>query len=296
MERPCIHDPQLALITNCDALLGEGPVWVERDAALYWVDIKVPRIWKWHCRDDESSSWEPPFRVTSLAPRRSGGFVAGTEHGFALIDPEKDFYELIGDPEQHCSGNRFNDGKLDGYGNFWAGTMDDAEQEPLGALYRLDPQHRWTCQDTGYFVPNGPAFSPDGQRLYHADSARGLVYRFHLTDEGQVAEREVWLQFEPSQGSPDGMTTDADGNLWIAFWDGWALRCFTPEGFCLATLDVPVQRPTSCAFGGPALDRLFITSARIGLSEAQLEVQPLAGALFSARPTTGGTPIVPFPG
>lgn len=276
-----------------EALLGEGPVWHAAAQRLYWVDIKAPRIWSWCSRTHQATQWTPPWRIGALAPRSGGGFVAATEHGFALIDPAADRYELIGNPEPELPGNRFNDGKVAPDGSFWAGTMDDAEKEATGSLYRLAPSRAWTRIDSGYRVSNGPAFSPDGSVVYHSDSARREVYRFALGPEGTVGERQSFLRFDEADGYPDGMTTDRHGCLWIAFWDGNCLRRFSPDGATLAQVDMPVRRPTSCAFGGADLDQLFVTSARVGLGRDALSEQPLAGALFMLRAGSRGfeTPV-----
>ncbi|KKC24653.1 SMP-30/gluconolactonase/LRE family protein [Sphingomonas sp. SRS2] len=283
-------------LVSCAAALGEGPVWVPQEQALYWVDIRAPRIWRWQWADGGVQQWTPPWRVGAIAPRAGGGFVAATEAGFALIDLPQDRFDLIDDPEPDLPNNRFNDGKVDRAGCFWAGTMDDAEEKASGRLYRLEPGLSWRCLDQGYLVSNGPAFSPDGATLYHSDSALREVYRFTLTSGGKLGARELFLRFGGEDGYPDGMTTDADGCLWIAFWDGSCIRRFAPDGAPCGRIELPVRRPTSCAFGGPGLDHLFITSARTGLSAADLSAQPLAGALFVAQPQVGGVEQPPFAG
>ena len=269
-------------------MLGEGPVWVERDQALWWVDIKGPAIFRW--QDGEVRRWTPPLRVCSLAPASTGGFVAGTEHGFMWVDPDENRYDPIVHPEAHLPENRFNDGKVDRRGRFWAGTMDDREQEARGTLYRLDADLRCTAIDGDYQVTNGPAFSPDGAIMYHNDSARRTLYAFDVDASGAATGRRVLARFDETHGYPDGMTVDAEGCLWIAFWDGWCIRRLSPDGGELQTISLPVARPTSVAFGGQALDRLFITSARVGLDENALAVQPLAGALFMFTPGVRGLP------
>lgn len=270
-------------------MLGEGPVWVAREQALWWVDIKAPAIRRW--RDGEGiESWTPPLRVCALAPAARGGFIAGTEEGFMWVDPRAGHYEPIGDPEAGIPGNRFNDGKVDRAGRFWAGTMDDAEEQARGTLYRLDPDLRWVPIDSGYKVTNGPAFSPDGRTMYHADSALQRIYAFDLDASGDPGQRRVFAEFGEGEGYPDGMTVDAEGCLWVAYWDGWCLRRLSPDGAVLQRVELPVARPTSCTFGGPSLDRLFVTSARIGLSENELAMQPLAGALFMMDISVRGLP------
>ena len=285
---------EAACLVECRTVLGEGPVWVAREGAVYWVDIKAPAIFRWVAATAALSRWSAPFGICSLAPSIKGGFVAGTEHGFAFVDPEESNYELFHNPEPLFPRNRFNDGKVDRLGRFWAGTMDDEEEHARGALYRLNPDLNCTCIDAGYHVPNGPAFDPAGKRMYHSDSAKQLIYLFDLAPDGSVAGKRVFARFGEGEGYPDGMTVDAEGCLWVAFWDGWCLRRFSPQAELLAEVPVPVQRPTSCAFGGRDLDQLFITSARIGLDENQLAMQPLAGALFMVRPAIGGVPDPAF--
>lgn len=273
-------------VANCAALLGEGPVWVAAEEALYWLDIKGLKLFR--LRDGgQVESWDTPFMVGSIAPR-ARGFVAGTEHGFQLLDRPGGTWQAIGNPEAARPGYRFNDGKVDRQGRFWAGSMDKAEQEADGRLYRLDADRRWSAVDRGYSVTNGPAFSPDGSRLYHNDSGRQIVYAFDLAADGGLSHRRVIASFGEGQGYPDGMTVDAEGCLWIALWDGWCVRRLSPAGEVLREVRLPVQRPTSCAFGGPDLDQLFVTSARIGLDAAALRQQPQAGGLFRLDPGVTG--------
>ena len=282
-------------IADVRAVLGEGPVWVARESALYWLDIKGRKIFR---LDDvgQLSEWDTPTRIGSLAPRSSGGFIAGTEDGIAVIDPGSDRFEIVADPEEKLPLNRFNDGKVDRRGRFWAGTMDDEERAATGSLYCIDADLNWSAVDSQYKVTNGPAFSPSGAIMYHNDSARQVTYAFDLDQNGRPANRRAFLQFGAGDGFPDGMTVDCEGCLWIAFWDGWCLRRYSPQGEWVETLKVPVQRPTSCAFGGRDLDRLFITSARVGLDEAALSMQPNAGGLFMFSPDVRGLAEQPFAG
>ncbi len=286
---------EVQCVADVHAVLGEGPVWVEREAALYWLDIKGRKIFRL-AQDGEVSQWETPVRVGSLAPRASGGFIGGTDEGLAAIDPASGRFEILHHPEAHLPDNRFNDGKVDRRGRFWAGSMDDTEQDAAGTLYVIDVDLRVAAVDREYKVTNGPAFSPAGDIMYHNDSARQVTYAFDLDAEGNAANRRVFLQFGPGEGYPDGMTVDSDGCLWIAFWDGWAVRRYGPAGDWLETIRMPVSRPTSCAFGGVDRDRLYITSASIGLDTEALAMQPNAGGLFMARPGMRGLADVPFAG
>lgn len=281
-------------IADVGATLGEGPVWDARDGAVYWVDIPQARVFRWSEADGVRVT-DVPRHVCSLLPRARGGFIGGGHDGFLAIGADLAI-EVIGNPEPELPGNRFNDGKTDREGRFWAGTMDRAEAQASGSLYRLDPDLRWHRIDTGYRVTNGPAFSVDGRTLYHTDSALQTVYAFDLAADGTPANRRVHLQFAHPDGYPDGMTVDAEGCLWIAFWDGWCVRRFAPGGERLAEIRVPVQKPTSVAFGGANLDRLFITSASRDLTPAEREAQPHAGGLFMTTPGVRGIAETPFAG
>lgn len=273
-------------IADVRATLGEGPVWVEREQALYWVDIPERRLFRWS-EEDGLARHDLPAHLCSLAPRAGGGFIGAGYEGFLHIGPGLQL-AVLGNPEPDLPGNRFNDGKVDRQGRFWAGTMDRAERGDSGSLYRLDPDFAWTRIDTGYRVTNGPAFSLDGRTMYHTDSARQRVYAFDLAGDGSASNRRIFLQFGTEEGYPDGMTVDAENCLWIAFWAGSCIRRFSPAGDRLAVIPVPALQPTSCTFGGPDLGRLYITSARRGLSEEQLADQPQAGGLFMTVPGVKG--------
>ena len=287
--------PQVICIADVKATLGEGPVWVTRERALYWVDINGRKIFR--CTGDGNvTSWVTPIKVGSIWPRTRGGFVAGTEEGLAVVDEPFDRFNVFANPETPLPENRFNDGKTDRRGRFWAGTMDNRERAVSGTLYRVDPDLALTKIDEGYRVTNGPAFSPDGRAMYHNDSARQVTYVFDLDDAGNAANRREFLRFGEGEGYPDGMTVDAEGCLWIAFWDGWCVRRFSPQGDRLSELTMPIGRPTSCAFGGDELKTLFITSARRDLQGTELDRQPLAGGLFAADVGIEGIAELPFAG
>jgi sugar lactone lactonase YvrE len=282
-------------VADVHAVLGEGPVWVTREEALYWLDIKGRIIFRLG-DDGRLAKWPVPMRIGSIAPRKRGGFIAGTEEGIAIIDPAIKQFEIIAKPEERLPDNRFNDGKVDRRGRFWVGTMDDREKAASGTLYCVDPDLSWTAVDSNYRVTNGPAFSPSGEIMYHNDSARQVTYAFDMDSAGKASNRRTFLQFGERDGYPDGMTVDSEGCLWIAFWDGWSLRRYSPQGEWLETFKLPVQRPTSCAFGGAALDRLYVSSASVGLDEQALRMQPNAGGLFMLTPGVQGIADVPFAG
>ncbi|MBB3062403.1 SMP-30/gluconolactonase/LRE family protein [Microbulbifer rhizosphaerae] len=285
------------------ATLGEGPVWVAREQALYWVDIKRSVLHR-YCPPENSkgcnerSSWQLDSQLSAIAPRAGGGFVGAIRDGFALLFPDGDGVgiEPLGGPESDIPGNRFNDGKVDAAGRFWAGSMDDGEEEPTGALYRLDPDLSWQRLDADYVITNGPTFSPDNRILYHTDTLKRTVYAFDLETDGSPRNKQVFLQLPEESGYPDGMTVDAEGCLWVCHWGGWGVTRFSPEGEAIGRIELPVANVTSCTFAGPDLDTLYITTARKGLSDAELADQPLAGGLFRCRPGVRGPAPVLFGG
>lgn len=275
------------------AVLGEGPVWVAREAALYWVDIVSGKLFR-HS-SGRVDVLDPSQTLCSIVPRAGGGFIGGSLEGIVAIGDDFAVSPLV-NPETDQPRNRFNDGKVDRAGRFWAGTMDRTERSATGSLYRLDPDLGCTRIDSGYTVTNGPAFSIDGSTMYHTDSGRQTIYAFDLDDGGNSCNRRVFARFGEGEGFPDGMTVDAEGCLWVAFWDGWCVRRLSARGERLEEVAVPVQRPTSCAFGGEDLDHLFITSAKRDLTPARMERQPQAGGLFCFKPGVTGVAELPFAG
>jgi sugar lactone lactonase YvrE len=272
--------------------LGEGPLWSDRQQALFWVDILGQSVFRLRLEDAQVARWDMPEMIGWLIEREHGaGFVAGFQSGFAYLELDPLRIRPIANPEPECTDHRMNDAKADVHGRIWAGTMPVAADRPTGALYRLDAQGRVTCWDRGYIVTNGPAFSADGRFAYHNDSGRALVYRFELDADGGLCNRSVFLEFGPQDGKPDGMTVDAEGGLWIAMWGGARVSRFTPDGLCDRSIGLPASQITSCCFAGPALDRLFVTSASEGVRD-----EPLAGSLFEVDARVRGFPARRFSG
>ena len=293
MGRPAAN---LECIWQARALLGEGPVWDVRDNALYWVDIKAPSLHRYVPASGAKQTWPMPEPIGCVAPRRRGGFVAALKSGFAFLDPDHGRLEPIENPEPHLPDNRFNDGKCDAQGRFWAGSMDDREREKTGWLYRLNPDLSWQRMDGGYICTNGPAFSPDGKTAYHTDTLGRTIYAFDLSEVGDLANKRVFAHIAETDGFPDGMSVDADGGVWVCHWGGWRVTRFTPCGIVDRTIALPVAQVTSCAFGGPDFATLFITTAAIGLDEAALRGQALAGGVFAIQPGVRGLPAPQFAG
>jgi len=277
--------------------LGEGPVWHADERALYWVDIEQPAVLRFDAATGNTGVFAMPERIGCIAFRNNGGLIAGMQSGFAHIDLAPVRVTPLVDPEASLPGNRFNDGKCDARGRFWAGTMDIDMQVASGTLYRLDPDGNATAMDAGYGVTNGPAWSPDGSVLYHNDSKARCVYAFDCDpDAGTIDNKRCFVELTEEQGFPDGLTVDRDGYIWLAHWGGSRVTRFAPDGQVDRVVPMPVSQVTSCAFGGDDFRTLYITSARTGLDAATLANEPLAGGLFAIEVDATGLPANRFAG
>jgi xylono-1,5-lactonase len=284
-------------VWNAHAQLGEGPMWSVREHALYWVDILGHRLHRYSPTEGQRT-WQFDEEVTAIAERSEvDELIITRRHGFARFNPKTEELTPLLQLETDIPSNRFNDGKCDRLGRFWAGTMDFGCERPTGSLYCLSPDLRCERVDSDYVVTNGPAWSSDYSTLYHNDSVNGRVYAFDFDlKTGHVSNKRIFLQFSQEDGSPDGMTTDAGGGLWIAHWGASKLTRHDSQGNILHTLDLPCSQITSCAFGGPDFRTLYITSAANGLSPQQLEREPLAGGLFALETDIAGLPANQFRG
>ena len=274
-------------VADSGAILGEGSLWDAGRRVLWWVDIKGQQIHRFDPASGEDAAIPAGRRLTALALTRDGRLLGCGDGGFGFIDPGNGAFSPWMDVAGEPAGNRFNDGKVDPDGQFWASTMDDAENAASGALYRLDPTGQVARVADGFRVANGPAFDSLG-RMYLSDSSLRIIYRYPADAHGDASARQVFMTFREEQGYPDGMTCDGEDHVWAAFWDGWCVRRLAPGGGIVAELPLPVQRPTSCAFGGEALDTLYVTSATVGLNRLALSRQRQAGGLFALRPGVTG--------
>lgn len=246
-------------------LLGEGALWSPRDNALYWVDIFGPALSRLSLSDMSVRRWLMPEPLSWIAEQKAGGpFIAGFQSGFAKLSIDPVSISPLGNPEPHYPGNRMNDGKADARGCIWAGTMDMAEKAASGSLYRLNSDFSWDVMDRDYLVPNGPAFSSDGKVIYHADTARRTIYRFRY-DGVELVDKQPFIQFVEADGYPDGMTTDSEGALWVAHWGGGRISRFDPDGKWMRSIFLPASQITNIAFAGANCERMFVTSAAIGI-------------------------------
>jgi L-arabinonolactonase len=274
---------QLIDTITCANILGEGVQWNHQDQSVWWTDIHAAKLHRYCPVTKEMREWSTPEPVGCFA------FVEGDDRlllalasGFAWFELASGRCQWIARPELSLAGNRFNDGRVDRQGRFWAGTVVEQQLSPrqTAALYCLDQAQTVTQHLPGLAISNSLCWSPDSRKLYHANSP---TYRIQVYDfdapTGTLSNPQTFVEL-PSGIEPDGACIDAEGYLWSAQWGGGRVVRYTPEGIVDRILNLPVTQPTCVALGGPEMNWLFITSARKGLSKAQLATQPLAGSLF----------------
>ena len=299
---------QVELVVDAKAQLGEGPTWDAKEQKLIWVDIEPGLIHFYDPKTGSTSTSEVGQKVGTVVSRAnrqadSAGnwLILGVHHGFAYFNPASSKLTIINDPESDRPNSRFNDGKCDPAGRFWAGTyeMTGPDQgKPICGLYRLDADGNVQQMLDGVSCSNGITWSGDQTTMYYIDSPTRKIDAFDYdTTSGAIGNRRTVLATPEDFGGPDGMTIDTDGNLWVAFWGKSCVRCIDPRsGRVRHTVRLPVSNVTSCIFGGEKLDELYITSARESLDEQALAEQPAAGGLFRARPGVKGAQAFEYAG
>lgn len=277
-------------VLGVGATLGEGPTWVARDAALWFVDIKQYRVHRFDPASTDHRSWQAPGQVGWVLPADDGCFLAGLQAGIARFDPTNGEFTLVAVPDAHPPGNRLNDAVVGAAGRIWFGSMDDGEEAATGRLYVHDGGR---VRDSGLApvcITNGPAVAPDGRTLYHTDTLGRVIHAVPLRDDGTLGSPRVFAQIDAADGWPDGCTVDAEGGLWTGLWGGWRARRYAPDGLVDREVRFPVANVTKVAFGGPDLATAYATTARKGLDAQALAAQPHAGDLFAFEPGIAGLP------
>ena len=291
-------DTGVELLVDAHAQVGEGPLWDEERQVLYWVDILSSLLYIYDPATGENRALDVGRHVGTVVTRASGGLMLAVREGFASFDLETQELTLIANPEAHITGNRFNDGKCDPAGRFWAGTMAYENPTNQGSLYRLDTDLSVHKIFGDVAISNGIIWSLDHTTMYYIDTLRKNVRAFDYADDtGDISNERVIINVPEEIGMPDGMAIDSEGMLWVAHYGGSCVSRWNPNtAQLLEKIDLPVTQVTACAFGGPNLDILFITSAAQELDAAELERQPLAGGLFSIKTPYQGVPSFRFGG
>jgi sugar lactone lactonase YvrE len=263
---------------------GEGPFWDARAQVLRCVDMTAGDVLSVHPETGAVDRRTVGEFAACVRPRRDGGLVVAVGRGFVLLDPDGQLRVLP--PAWDDPTVRMNEGACDPAGRFWCGSMDDGAAPGRGTLYRLDPDGTVSAELSGVSVSNGLSFAPDGSWAYYADSGEGRVDVLEFdAGAGTVTGRRPLITVEPSAGVPDGLCVDAEGGIWLALYDGGAVRRYDPDGTLSEVIEVPAPHVTACSFGGPDRDQLFITTSR---RDAGANATPGAGAIFRARPGVRG--------
>lgn len=285
---------EVELVLDARAELGEGPLWDVAAQRLRWVDIMRGRVHSFTPSAGACRNVSVGQPVGALACDDEGGLVLAVRDGFARLAAGSRRLDMLGTVHDG-PGLRMNDGACDPSGRFWAGTMALDQRPRAGALYRLDSDLRVHRVLSDVTISNGLDWSPDGRRMYYVDSPTQRIDVFDFDAEtGAISNRRALAEIPGEAGLPDGLTVDAEGHVWLALWGGGALRRYDPDGGLERTVPLPVSHPTSCAFGGAALDELYVTSASVALSPEERARQPHAGGLYRLRPGVSGRPANVF--
>jgi sugar lactone lactonase YvrE len=283
-----VNQVQHLLSVQCE--VGETPIWIPDEQALYWIDIEGPRVHRYTPADGQTQAWDLDMPITALARRTGGRWILATKTGLAFWDQQANECEFIVDPTADQPDLRFNDTAVDRQGRLLAGTLNQKQFDaPDGAIYRLDADRSIHTLDTGLAVANGIGFTRDGKTVYVTDMfhSRILVYDYD-TDAGTVANRRTFVDVPPDAGFPDGLIVDADDHVWSAHWAGWRVTRYDPQGQIEREIKMPVANATCMGFGGPEMDELFITTAWFLMSDEDRQAQPQAGDLFSVKTDVRG--------
>ena len=273
------------------AALGESPVWDGASGALWFVDIDAPAIHRFHPASGRHDVMPMPSSIGCIALRQHGGLVAALRDGIWFVDDQGNVGARVvaapHDPDHH----RFNDGRCDRQGRFFAGSMNERRDGPSAALSRLDADHSLHRVFGDITISNGLAWSPDGHTMYHADTPTRTIRAFDYdVASGMPSRPRTFASFTGEHDRPDGGAIDSAGNYWTAFYRGGRVVCLSPHGELVAEYPVPAMCPTMCAFGGDDLRTLYVTSARNGRDDAELARLPQSGSVFAMRVDVPGLP------
>jgi L-arabinonolactonase len=285
------------LVVDCRNAHGEGVLWSHEHGLLMWTDINGERIWTYDPVTGKQHSHKTPGRVGCFAPREgrpSHELIAGFADAFALVDLTTGKRKEIAAFEPDLPTTRLNDGRTDRAGRLIAGGMDEAALAPISSVWRVDADLGVTRLFGGVSCANSACFSPDGRRMYFADSpTKTIVAIDYEPASGELGEKRVLATVD---GIPDGSCVDSEGCIWNAVWEGYRVERWSPDGELVQVVEVPVRKPTCCAFGGADLATLYITTSRLMEDDENLRREPTAGSLYSVMPRVRGLADRPFAG
>lgn len=285
------------LVIDCRNVLGESAVWDWRNDLLTWVDIEAGAIQTFDPDRGDVNTYRMPERVGAVALRQRGGYVLALASGFAFYNAATRQLQRLGAPADIAGTDRLNDARCDHQGRFWAGAMNEPGTACSAKLYRLDPDLTCHVMREEIATSNGICFGPEGESFYFADSPSRTMWKFVLDPEsGELGKGALVTDTYAPSAVPDGSTVDSEGCIWNAVWNDWSVQRLSPDGRLLQRIDLPVQKPTSCALGGPDFRTLYITSAIWDLTPEEHAAQPYAGSLFAIKVDVPGVPEPAFAG
>lgn len=281
--------------------LAEGPFWSQSEQALYWVDIPACQVWCWHQTSNEYQHWTLPQKVSAVFTTQSDRLLVTLADSVAYLNKTTGELEHLCDLDTDIAGNRSNDAKCDTHGNLWVGTMDDAEEKASGRLWKVTPEGKKTLMLEGIGISNTLAWDESRGRFYFGDSMTRKVHAFPYPEFYDVRSQKPFFEVKEGIGA-DGSCIDSEDCIWNANWNGARVVRYNPEGEVLQTIELPFSKPTSCVFGGPDGNTLFITSASVDTSDDELIAKPLSGHVIAIdlKQALGldvtGAPSQPFAG
>lgn len=283
------EDLHAELVLDAKAMLGEGSIWHPKENKLYWIDIEGKALHIYDPATKQDKSFDVGSRIGTVVPVKNGGALVALQNGIHFMDTKTGKLTFINNPLPDPN-IRFNDGKCDPSGRFWVGSMAMDSRRKGAVLYRMDKDKTIHTMLDSVIISNGIVWTADKKTMYYNDTPTGTVQGFDYDDKtGEITNRRVVVKIPRGGGGPDGMTIDADGNLWVALWGSGTVGKFDPKtGELLQKVIVPAQNVTSCAFGGKDLKTLYITTARVGVNEDKLKEFPFSGGLFSVKPGVRG--------
>jgi sugar lactone lactonase YvrE len=287
---------EVKVVLDAQATLGEGPHWDQERNVLYWVDILERTLHIFDPSTNENRAILFEQYIGAAVPTKSGKLLLAMQNGIYQYNLETEELTFITDPESDQTTNRFNDGKCDPAGRFWAGTMSLTETSHSGSLYRFDPSGNVSKMLSSVTISNGLAWSPDRALMYYIDTPTREVAVYNYEEEsGEISNKKTAVKIPEGMGNPDGMTIDYEGMIWVAHWGGARVTRWNPHtGTLLEEIHLPAKNVTSCTFGGENLDELYITTAKIGMTERELEQYPGSGNLFKVKTNYKGLPANSF--
>jgi sugar lactone lactonase YvrE len=299
MPIPTISGDDVRCVLKWDAIVGESPLWHPQERRLYWVDIQGKKVHRFDPESGRNETFNLPDLVTCLAFRKTGGLLLTLRKNFAFFDPGSGELEMLAAVEADKPNHRFNDGRVDPQGRFWAGTMGDpAWDQPVGSLYRFDPDQTVTRMCAQVICSNGTAWSPDGRTMYYTESFRYAIFAYDFDSAtGSITNRRTFAEVDRKLGAfPDGLCVDAEGFVWSNQVGIGRVVRYDPAGRIERLIQLPVPRAVGCTFGGDDLGTLFITSARETMTPQQLQNAPLSGSVFAVNSGVRGLVAIPFEG